>query len=285
MTKCQKLAPRLGALSAVLAVALVFGVPAGTRAADTQEERDAKSFLRMLEVPPSARKAGIPKPDDTGVTMTALEIFPLTQRDNPLISKQCRNDAYMVSRNNRDPNGLTWKQKLSKVAAMYARHIRGEGKMTYEKVVAEFKRCNVCGPIVNALLTCHTEGVRTSDKVVIFFGVGESQMSLIERDRLEAFLTAHGTENLLIEARASQLNARENVALNHRLATARGRVVRGVIEQVAAASGNDIKTKIVVWTPPRLDDRLVAEKYGLEMYWDGVSNKRHMNQSVIVTAY
>jgi len=270
--------------------------PTGNDPADSAL-KDIDDIVGGAYIPSELRDNPVQPP--AGSESTIFEIYPLAERDNPLIDHQCRAQAIKEGVATDPEHARAENESYQQHASRLEQgHFPGDGHnhsrddfLTNAEYQAHLEDCEVCGPTVNRILHCHVEGIRQRPKTVVFFDVGATRLSDTQRQRLRRFLAENGADGrrVMIISRASDLSTAERPEdphLNARLARERAQAVQRHLMSLGMAY-QDIKIKEAVWTPPRLNDMRVASAYGIDAELERLmrTDARYANQSAVVVMY
>lgn len=155
--------------------------------------------------------------------------------------------------------------------------------------VAKCGEC--CGPLMVEIWGDYVERVSQLPHIVIFFDHNNSEIKNISINRLEAFYDQHlkdGGKVFLVGRASNSGSDPYNRTLSGKRATS---VYEFLIK--LGTKHNQMEYSFFGWNPPQLD-QVIATKYGIlkneysevkTPFKDEYSEKRKLNQSVVVVAY
>ncbi len=197
-------------------------------------------------------------------------VFQLTRQDNPLITQECHDKAWLISINSRS-FGMDYTQRLQQVTNKWVKlYEKGPEKtpITKFQYMSELNKCDICSPIFNELLRCHINGVKSNPSIIIYFSSGKHALTRANRARVIDFANrigrGEGNWKVFVEGRASILSQSEDSNYNRELALKRIMAVYGVLLETGHFSYEDVQHKNITWEPPRLNDIARARDYGVD---------------------
>ena len=274
-------------------------LPAGADPAPLDPETDSLTLEMMKESGILSRELKESStPEATGIPPQHPKddawsgYLQLTQTDNPVISRACRQQALdRALAVTGGPSEVV--AHIHERQALWREGVEGTYTIPRADYLAHIEECEpFCGPYIGGLLRCHIEAVREYPHLLVLFEIAYPlpdepfQFHPADQDMILNFARQTQSEGkkLLLVGRASILGPHEDFAYNQSLARRRVDVVEDLLLQNGYPHQAVLK-KPLAWEPPRLVASDIASAYGLAEEWGRQLNPQYMDQSVLIVAY